>query len=165
MNIILEEYKRDVKTNDIYRALEDGIYDAKINDVEIKISKNGNRMMCVKIELLGEKMLNGAHLGGRRETYFVMLNDKYAGVKMHSLLTGCGVDVRVGDEINVEQLIVSNVLMNKLVKAKLIKSSYVNKEGKEVECNRVRYLVKADKQQQEDVSHVMREISDDDIPF
>lgn len=160
MNIILKEYKSE-KTNNIYKALEDGIYNAKIIDASIKTSKNNNKMLVLNLELVGEKMLNGAHLGGRKERYFIMLNDKYAGVKMHSLLEGVGIDVKVGDEINVEQLIISNVLINKQVKIKLEKSNYINKDGVDVECNRVKYLLKADRQENviEDV------LNNDDIPF
>ena len=160
MNIILKEYKSE-KTNNIYKALEDGIYNAKIIDVSIKTSKNNNKMLVLNLELVGEKMLNGAHLGGRKEKYFIMLNDKYAGVKMHSLLEGVGIDVKVGDEINVEQLIISNVLINKQVKIKLEKSNYENKDGVDVECNRVKYLLKAGRQESviEDV------LNNDDIPF
>ena len=160
MNIILKEYKSE-KTNNIYIALEDGIYNAKIIDASIKTSKNNNKMLVLNLELVGEKMLNGAHLGGRKERYFIMLNDKYAGVKMHSLLEGVGIDVKVGDEINVEQLIISNVLVNKQVKIKLEKTNYVNKDGVDVECNRIKYLLKADRQENviEDV------LNNDDIPF
>ena len=158
MNIILEEYKRD-NANRVYKALEDGIYDAVISDVKIKMSKQGNKMMVLELELQGDKMFNGAHLGGRHENYFVMLNDKYAGVKLHSLLQGVGVDVKPGDNINVEQLITSNVLQNKNVKVKLQKSSYINKNNEIKECNKVMYLIKAEQKP------VEQKLNDDDIPF
>ena len=161
MNIILQEYKRE-KTNNEYRALDDGIYSAKITDTSIKTSKRGNKMMVVSLELQGEKMFNGAHLGGRRENYYIMLNDKYAGVKMHSLLEGCGIDVKIGDEINVEQLIVSNVLSNKNVRVRLEKTSYVNKDGVEKECNKVKYLLQ-DENKVDAIASAP--LNDDDIPF
>lgn len=158
MNIILEEYKRD-NSSRTYKALDDGIYDAVISDVKIKISKQGNKMMVLELELQGDKMFNGAHLGGRRENYYIMLNDKYAGVKLHSLLQGVNVDVKAGDNINVEQLMTSNVLQNKNVKVKLQKSSYINKDGETKECNKVMYLIKAEQKV------VEQQLNDDDIPF
>lgn len=156
MNIILEEYKNEKKN--VYKALDEGIYDAKIKDVELTTSKKGNKMMVLTIELQGEKMLNGAHLGGRMEKYYILLGDKYAGVKMHSLLKGVGVDVKVGDNINIEQLVVSNVIQGKNVRVKLNKDTYINNKGETKECNRIMYLLQSEQSSVE-------EMDVDDIPF
>ena len=160
MNIILEEYKGT--NRNIYRALEDGIYNGITKDIKITTSKSGKHMIVVEVELQGEKMLNGAHLGGRIERYYIILNDKFSGTKLFGLLQAVGVDVKAGDEINVEQIICSNVMTNKNVLVVLKKTSYKNKDGEIVECNRIAYLKKCNNVNNNNNSI---EINDDDIPF
>lgn len=159
MNIKLEEFNiSNIKSE--YKALEDGLYDAKIKDVSLMNSKNGKKMMCVTLELQGEKMVNGVHLGGRNEKYYIVLEDKYAGQKLHSLLTACGVDVKAGDNINIQQLVTSNVMSYKLVKAKLKKTNYINANNEVKECNAVSYITTHPNQ-----NIISDIITSDDIPF
>ena len=77
---------------------------------------------------------------------------------MFSFLHGAGIDVKVGDEINIHQLIISNVLTGKNVLVKLNKSTYTDKAGNVKECNKVQYI----KRTEQVVDYA---INDDDIPF
>lgn len=158
MNIILEEFKVE-NTNNTYKALDEGIYNALIKDIQLTKSKSGKDMMCVTLELQGEKMINGAHLGGRIERYYIVLNDKYAGQKLHTLLMSCDVDVKPGDNVNINQLVTSNVLYYKNVRVKLKKSTYLNANGEVKECNTVSYVLKAEKVVVENT------FDSEDIPF
>lgn len=165
MNIILQEYKNENKNN-VYKALEEGMYDAKIIDVRLQRSKTNKQMLCVTFELQGEKMLNGAHLGGRIERYYIVLEDKYAGSKLHTLLQSVGVDVKPGDEINVQQLVTSNVLINKELQVKLKKTNYINANGETKECNAVSYTKAKVKHNFINTTTVVENVIDDeDIPF
>ena len=139
MNIILKHFEFD-NSNRIYKALEDGFYNGVIKDVYISVSKNNREMLCATVELKGEKSLNGAHLDGRIEKYYILLNDKYTATKMFGFLQACKIDVKDGDAINIEQLIASNVLLNKNVVVKLKKSSYINKDNEVRECNNISYM-------------------------
>lgn len=167
MNIILKqfEYKNENRT---YKALEDGFYNGVVKDVCITTSKNNREMIVVTIELQGEKMLNGAHLGGRIERLYIMLNDEYTPVKLFSFLQACNIDVKVGDAVNIEQLIASNILINKNVVVKLKKTSYINKNNEVVECNNISYIKASEVKQQSAFinNNVVEHILDsEDIPF
>lgn len=172
MNIVLKNFEFENVKNE-YKALDVGIYNGYIKDVCITTSRSNKKMICVTVELIGEKFLNGAHLGGRVEKYYILLNDLYTASKLYSLLQACNIDVKVGDEINVEQLIHSNVLLNKNVYVKLKKSNYVNKDGILKECNNISYLKRFENStvvNMNDSEHINKNVventlNDEDIPF
>ena len=71
----------------------------------------------------------------------------------------CDVDVKPGDNVNINQLVTSNVLYYKNVRVKLKKSTYLNVNGEVKECNSVSYVLKAEKVVVENT------FDSEDIPF
>lgn len=154
MNITLKNIEHE--SNNIYKALEEGKYDAHIIDVQIKKTKTNRPMLEMTFELEGEKMLNGAHLGGRKERYNILLDTKYTPSILLNALNNLGIDVKDGDEINVEQLVNCGRLMGRECHVYLIKEYYMDSLGEKKEANKIKFL---------SAKPVVMTIDSDDIPF
>lgn len=155
MNITLKEMDKS-ENNNVYRALDEGKYDASVIEISIKRTKTNRPCLELVFELQGEKMFNGAHLGGRKEKYMILLDTKYTASILLNALRALGIDVRDGDEINIEQLVSSDRLMGRECMVYLLKEYYIDSMGEKKEANKIKFLsLKANPMS----------INDDEIPF
>ena len=147
-----------------FGVIKEGWYISKISNVEITTSKNNNKMLVVEFELIEESRGGRIPFAGHKIKKYLLLEDKYIGAKLYELLKLCDIDVKDGDEIDVEKLVEGGQLLNIYVDAEIIEDTYTNKDGKSVICNRINYIHAIDyKDYRKKVEDVV--INDDDIPF
>lgn len=136
------EVKKENKEVRVFNALPAGDYDCMVDDVKLITTSTGRPMMEVVLKLFGEASYQGAMLNGRKERYRVLLDTKYTGSILFNLLKALKVDVKAGDDIDVNLLITSGNLKGRLCTVVLDEGDYTDREGNVKKTNNVKFIKK-----------------------